>query len=540
MTEDKFFNRQYYLEILNKRVEGLKDAYRQNIALLGEELIGKTSVILHFLNHYCDPKILPIYISVRIEEFEYFAKRFIGVLLYNFLSNSGIFLKEELDYLIKKSERFIPKTTNKIKTILTNLKRKRKDTTFTELLSLTETIHQETQKFCCIIFDEFQNLEYMKIKNLYRQWIKSLILQKNTMFLIISSAKFKAKKILSENLSSLFGNFEVIMVEPFDSKTSDTFLQDRLGRINLNRILKNFLISFSDGLPFYLEVISAALCKTKSQDTTHNYIEKSAVIDGLEDLLFQETGALNQRYQSYLKNLSEWRVNQEYIRLLYCISNGHNRVKDMVRILHRQKKELLKILNQLLELDVIERNGDFFKISDRIFSFWLKFVHQNKTGALNVDANAQRVAFRDGIDKMIKEFSQDSHKTVVERIAELLYLFENEGVYIGNKRLRLTNFREIKPLKFTYPNIRDGLIGRSTDTLWIIAIKNDFVTEEDITDFSRECRRYKQRIQRRIFITTIDIDTNVRLRALEEKIWTWNLNNVNLLCELFNKPAIIL
>ena len=98
---------------------------------------------------------------------------------------------------------------------------------------------------------------------------------------------------------------------------------------------------------------------------------------------------------------------------------------------------------------------------------------------------------------------------------------------------------EIKSLKFNSPNIKEGLIGRSVDTLWIIAIKDDSITEDDIIEFSKECKKYRQRKQRKIFIAPLDVDINVRLKALEEKIWTWNLSNVNLLCDLFSRPAII-
>ena len=88
-------------------------------------------------------------------------------------------------------------------------------------------------------------------------------------------------------------------------------------------------------------------------------------------------------------------------------------------------------------------------------------------------------------------------------------------------------------------DIKDGLIGRASDAQWIIAIKHNHLTEEHIAEFSKECRRFRKRINIRICITPLEVDTNVRLKALEEKIWTWNLNNINLLFDLFNKPAII-
>ena len=41
---EKFFGREEVLELLNKRVLALKDGYRQNVALTGQSLSGKSSV----------------------------------------------------------------------------------------------------------------------------------------------------------------------------------------------------------------------------------------------------------------------------------------------------------------------------------------------------------------------------------------------------------------------------------------------------------------------------------------------------------------
>jgi len=107
------------------------------------------------------------------------------------------------------------------------------------------------------------------------------------------------------------------------------------------------------------------------------------------------------------------------------------------------------------------------------------------------------------------------------------------------KKIRLSHFREIKPLEFRNRSLKEGLIGRSNDSVWIMALKHDPVTEEDITEFSRECKKYRHKLQRKIILAFQDIDTNTRLRALEEKVWTWDINNLNQILDLFSKPRII-
>lgn len=529
MKEDTLFDRKQYLDILEKRINGLRLGFRQNLAIIGDEFIGKTSIIFKFLNKFYDNHIVILYLEVRPQPLDSFARRFMGVLLYNFLINSAAPIKEDLDFLVNKSSKYIPKTTEKIRAILGILNGRKKNNIFTELLSLCEIFSHETTKYCVVIFDEFHNLENLGVKSLYREWSKLLILQKNTMYVIISSMKFKAKAILSKSLSLLFGNFELITVEPFDIKTSEEYLECKLGGVNLNNGLKNFIVNFTGGYPLYLEVITETLLKSNQIDLTQI----------LENLLFLPAGIFNQKFSSYLKCFLDSPYKNDYISILYLISIGCNKLKDIAQRLGKTKKELSLRINHLLELDTIMRNGDFLKINDRMFSFWLRFVYQEKLHSLTFDAENQKALFRENIETMIQEFLSNAEKPIIERMTEVLHLFEDEIVQIEKKKLRLNHFREIKPLEFNRKNLKDGLIGRSQNNLWIIAFKYDSLTEEDIIEFVKECKKYRHKLQRKIIVALKDIDTNARLRALEEKILTWDVNSINQILDLFSKPRVI-
>lgn len=529
MIKDKFFGRKNYLDILEKRICDLKDGYRQNIAIIGDEMVGKTSIIFKLLDKFYDTRIVFIYLEIRPESLESFARRFIGVLLYNFLNPAGPPLEEDINYLAKKSQRYIPKTVEKINLILNAVEKRKKNNVFTDLLSLCDIFYQETSKFCVVIFDEFHNLENMGVKNLYREWSKLLVSQKNTMYLIISSLKFKAKMILSKNLSLLFGNFEVVVVEPFDIKTSGQYLENNLGALGLSIGLKNFILHFTGGYPLYLEVIAESMLKS----------QQVSLSDILENLLFDSSGTLNQRFSNYLKRFLDMPKSKDYINILHLISSGRNKLKDIARTLKMQKKELVLRTNRLMELDTVTHNGDFLNINDRVFSFWLRFVYQEKQRALTFDAKNQKEFFRAQIENEIQAFLRAGQSTFTERMSELLNLFENETIQIEKKRIRLNHFREIKPLDFGNKGIKHGLIARSSDSLWILAFKREPLTEEDIAEFSKECRRYRHKLQRKIIITPQDIDPNTRLRALEEKVWAWDISKFNQILDLFSKPRVI-
>jgi len=529
MMKDSCFGREAYLEIFLKRIRNFKEGYRQNLAIIGDELIGKSSVIFRFLNKFSDNHLIMIYLEGRTEPLASFAQRFIGVLLYNFLINSGMPLKEDLEFLINKSSRHIPKTTEKIRSILAALEKRKKNNIIPDLFHLTESINQETGKSCVVILDEFHSLEGLGVKGIYREWAKLLVLQKNTMYIITSSMKFKTRGLLSKELSLLFGNFEIITIEPFDIKTSEAYLNESLDLKEPAYGLKNFIIHFTGGSPFYLKLIAESINKSP----------QSKLTEILEDILFEPSGILNQRFSNYLKRFLDLPQNQDYISILYLISSGHNRLSDIANLTRKTKKDLKVLINHLLEVDTITRMGDFLKVNDRVFGFWLKFVYQGKLGSLTFDAKNQKIVFRDKLDEMLQDFIRCSQKPLMERLAELLRLFDNDNLQIEKKRMRLTHFREIKTLEFNSRFLHEGLLGRSSEGTWLLGLKREALTEDDISSFARECKKYRNKLERKIILTFKEVDANTRLRAMEEKIATWDLNNINQLFDLFYKPRVI-
>ncbi|MBU1726017.1 MAG: hypothetical protein KJ880_00060 [Candidatus Omnitrophica bacterium] len=526
---DNLFDRKNYLELLKKRVSSLKDGYRQNIAIVGDEFVGKTSIIYKFLSQYYDTRTVILYLDIRLESVASFTKRFIAVLLYNFLANSDTALKEDLDFLILRSEKYIPKTIERVRAILNAAAKRKKNNILTELLSLCDTINQETGKSCVVIFDEFHNLELLGIKGIYREWSKLLISQKNTMYIITSSAKYRTKEILSKELALLFGNFELVTVEPFDIKTSKEYLTEKIGSLNLDPGLFDFIIHFTGGFPLYLKIITETLIKSP----------KTGLTEILENLLFDASGILNQRFSNYIKRFTDLPKHNDYLSTLYLIASGKNKIKEIAHILKKPIKLINQKVARLLELDTITRNGDFLKINDRVFAFWLRFVYQEKIHSLTFDTKDKQQKFMNNIKEAIQEFLTNSQKSVIERIEELLRLFEDDTIQIERKKLRLNHFREIKPLEFNRGCLKTGLLGRSAESLWIMGYKFDSLTEEDVSEFSKECKKYHHKLQRKIIFTLNEIDSNTRLKALEEKVLAWDINHINSMLDLYSKPWLI-
>ena len=287
---------------------------------------------------------------------------------------------------------------------------------------------------------------------------------------------------------------------------------------------------FTGGNPLYLKIIADAFLRTHTPPE---------LAETLEQLLIESSGVLNQRFSGYLNRIINTKLSTDYLTMLYSIAAGRNKIKDIAHIMHKQKKEIVSRINYLLEEDIITRNGDFLKITDRVFAFWLKFVYHQKQNSLAFDEQSQKEKFREGLAQMTKDFSLNCRKPLTERMTELLRLFEDEVLQIEKKKVRLNHFREVKYLELNRRGLNDCLICRSNESIWIIAIKPESLCEEDIMEFSKECKRYRHKSQRRIIVTLRDIDMNTRLRALEEKIWTWDLSSLNQIMDYFAKPWVM-
>lgn len=530
-----------FKQVLKKRVLGLKEGYRQNLALIGAESIGKTTLVSTVINELDDKQILPVFIRARKESPDSFILRFCGTLLNAFLKarSSETNYTQDLNSLINASEQFIPKTVSLIKSIQKNLEKRKYEELFIELFSLFDSVFEESAKFSLIVFDEFHLLEKMPIKNFYREWAKKIILQKNTMYILISSAGFKSRQILSEKLSLLFGNFETIEFSHLEPKKSESLINKIMSPIGLEKANVNFLINFTCGHPFYIQLIALKLKEFLKIENTPK-AQSECIIDVLGKLIFDKWGILNQKFNSLLNKIADSDKNSyDFIPLILALSEGNTRIKDLMHVTKETRNELGLKLNKLAEKDVVLRNGDFFKLHDPLFSFWLKFVYQEKLKSFDFNRSSQIKNFEDRIGQMLKDFVLVSQKSPTERLVELFGLFNDEAVQIEKSKIKLMRFREIKPINIDSKALDIAIIARSSGFLWILALKTKGTLEEkDVIDFSRECKKYKTNSQHKIIVNFDDIDTNARLLAKEEKILTWNISSLNSILDFYNKPRL--
>jgi AAA+ ATPase superfamily predicted ATPase len=541
---EDFFGRQEIIDILVKRASALKSGYRQNVAIIGHQQLGKTSLLRHFLHVYRDPEILAIYVEIKIQALDYFIDQFVRSLLYQYLSQTE--KTDPSESLAKLTERAlgrIPKTVERIEEIAGLLKQRHAEEAYSKLFELTTIIRQETGKNCIVILDEFHRLGEFGIRNAFSDFGKRIMVQKDTMYLLASSSFSASRKILAEKLSLLFGNFERIYLEPFRFETAFEFLEKKLSQVAMPETLKHFVVALTDGHPFLLDVITRRakeLCAAKAETV----MSRATVSETLLKLLYDSQGVLN---QFFLKLISPWTQSSArgtHILILVELAKGKNKLKDLSAAVNRNQKETSRQIQELMDRELILKTGVFYRFHNRIFKFWLKEVYEKKE-LFVLGAGTGAEGFLACIDAMIAETEELLKMDVSDRLMELFRRFNNDIVEFGEKRRKLPHFTEMvkadsAPLLAGEPPRRE-LVAKGRGRCWVCRIVEEKATEKEVLGLVQGAPRHHRGagVPTRVLVALKGMEENAKLLAKEKRILTLGLSRVNLLMDLYGKSPIV-
>ncbi len=532
-------------EILNTliyRVNSFSDGYRQNIAIFGEPCIGKTSLIKSLFSSESLKRdsVIPVYLEIKIGPFEFCAKRFIKSILSQVVkSDPFLTAPQDTVLLIEDLTRDYPKTAQVCIRVLQDIERSKLDEAFSFMLDIPSVLSEETKKRCVLILDEFHNLDNFTLKNPFGTIAKKIMIQKDTMYMLISSRTNLSLRLVNEKLSLLFGNFEKFFLKPLDIAGARASLQNNIKGVSLPLVYLDFIASFTGSRPFYMQTISdeierAVFSKRMPSENHLNLIEHS-----FAEALFKRTGVLNQYFYNLLFKISDGKLLSKSISVLIALSSENKKQADIAKAARLQSGEVSMILNSMIELDIIARNGAFYRFTDRLFRFWLKSVYMKRISSFSMDEHAEESAFKKEVSARFNIFGQEFEKEFTSRIAELFKLFKNDIIQLNGKKHKFISFTNVEKLESSDKN-QTAILAVNGRQKWLCTIKKETVTENDMLDIIKNSRERKKSagVSRNIVIAFSGVNENAYLMAKEAKFWTWSMEDLNVLMELYGKPHI--
>lgn len=539
MSQQHFYGRKRKLELLKRRVLDLKEGYRQNMAFLGDRYTGKTMIVRKFLSELDDPQIVPVYIDFENSDLPYFFYKMAGSLLYHSARRRGLPVTDDLTLLINSSESHLPDTVKAIKKIQSHLAHNREKEAYIEIIALPQIYTQEANVYCVLFFDEFQYIEDFGIEEEFQSLGKEIMTQRRCLYVVTSSQLWSAQKILSEKLTLLFGNFEVIEIKPFDMKTSQDFVLYQLPGIKMSEQLMHFLIDFTAGHPLYLTLICEelrTLCATHKQSE----IFLPLLTRAMEDMLRKRWGVLSRHFDLVLDKIATGKGNVVVSRILLSLANGRQKIAELSVSLNLKQAAVSGRVNRLVELGIIAKNGNYYYIPDRLLKYWLKIVFYKRRRVIEDQDDRLSQEFRKEFTQAYETSCANGRKDVSSQILELLSCFENEAVSINGRRYKLPIFRQMTPtrVRMSTGGHLDLIRALSDEGEWIIVLKSGAVCENEISNLLAETKKIANKPQKCVLISFDGLDENARIRALQERMWIWDEGELNTLASIFDKSFI--
>lgn len=545
---ENFFGRQEIVDLLVKRASALKSGYRQNVAIIGHQQLGKTSVLRQFLHVFQDPQILPIYVEIKFQALDYFIDQFVRSLLYQYLSRcSPAAPTEALLDLAEKARPFIPKTVARIGEIAALLKQRHAEEAYARLFELTHALKEETGMNTIVILDEFHRLGEFGIRNAFSDFGKRIMVQKDTMYVLSSSSFSQSRKILAEKLHLLFGHFERVYLDAFDFETSFQFIRQRMRPVAVPAAIQSFLVSLTDGHPFQLENLVSRLrevCLAKGETEA----SRSSGAEACVKLFYESQGVMNQYFSKLISPWTQSASRGSHVLILTQIANGRNRLKDIAQNINRGLRETSSQIEELVEHELIIKNGVFYRFHNKTFRFWLKEVYQKKELSL-LGTSAKTESFVQRLFELMEEEAALGALDVSLRLIGLLSEFKNDIVELGEKKRKLPHFMEFLRLPAGQAGLpavspENGgessrrIVARGHGRCWVCKITQEKATEREVLELVQDVSDRKSG-HTKVLLALQGLEENAKLLAKEKRILALGLSRINLLMDLYGKSPII-
>ncbi len=531
------------ISTLANRINSFSEGYRQNMAIIGDQTMAKTSIIKNLVSSNKIIKkdsIIVIYLEIKIEPFDFCAKRFIKSALFQLLqSDTFLTAPREAVLLIEDVKRVYPKTAQLCMRVLQDIERGRFDEAYSFMLDIPAAIFEETQRRCVLVLDEFQDIDNFTLKNAFGTLAKKIMLQKDTMYILISSRITVPQRILNEKLTMLFGNFEKISLPNLDVNMTRSFLQDNISNVALPPAYLDFISSFSGNNLFYMQIISAEIdrCVLSNKAPQNDYTK---IIEyALTETIFKKTGIINQHFSIFFLKLSDGKLLSKSAAILIALATENKKQYDIAKAARLQTREVSRLLNKLIDLDIVARNGSFYRFKDGLFCFWLKSVYLKRIMSFSIDETLETACFGKEIVNTLNIFMVEFEKELFSRIVDLFKLFKNDVIQLNGRRHKFTSFDNVRKLESSSSGTTN-ILAASGKVKWLCTVKNEYIDENDITESMENLKRlrHENRIARSILISLGGISDNAHLMAKEFKLWVWDIESVNTLMELYGKPSI--
>ncbi|MCK4912894.1 MAG: hypothetical protein KAS05_04130 [Candidatus Omnitrophica bacterium] len=506
---------------LDKRVKAFTLGYRQNIAILGGDKEETSYLLDNYLSRNKSDELTYLYTSSAYAGKKEFFKAIAFSLLSDYTCKS-----ESLDNLINCASPVLVSTTNFIKDCL-----KKENISFLDVLETINKFINESNRNCVLIIEEFLNLAGI-FKNFYQVFSKFIIIQRNCMVVLTASNSRDAEKILSGELNLLFGNFEKVFLNENASLANYFYFKKLLHPLTPSPLFLSFFVNIFGANIIYYDLIVQTI-----KDNYQAKDEEASIIEIIKKTFYSKETYL---FQKFIKKIDlikfYFKDSVPVLKLLFALGQGYLRKKKLTSLGIYNSKDLNNRLQKLLDLNYIENLGNIYKIRDPLFSFWLTSVFKLYFSPPVLNPQHKQALLKEELKEKFTLFKEEFTKDKLKKVMQLFSSFKDDTLRLGKNKYQLPTVENAKVI--SYPT-RDFhlLIGEGKEIVFA-GIKEKNVEDNDIFDFIEKGSNIKGKKVKKIFVSLDTLPPTARLIAKNNKLTIWDIDEINRLLTVYNKPIV--
>ncbi len=534
-----FLTREAIQMRLKKRVDDIENGYRQNVGITGPSGVGKTTLLCDFFQAVSrNSRMLPVYVKAQTIDGRQLTQQWMGAVLSAVLLDRTLNIPKTLNGLLREAEPIIPQTVTAVKHLQKIIRQEKYSLAVKELMMLSGALARETGKKVILMIDEFQALEELPGADPFALLGKQMMLDKDVLYVVTSSAVDRAHEIFRDKLSLLFGNFEVLSLTPFGFMEMDQYLASRAPVYRWPLELKRFLFHMTDGEPNYLDLLVHRLESHEVRDFPQT-VSTTALLDVFCQELFDRRGRLALLFERQLEQCAHLaKSSGPYVRAMLALSHGRHKLIPIAAFIEETVAETKKILKRLVQGGFVVKSGSFFHIPDFLFRFWLREVYQKRQGLFLPEERILWKHLFDELNRILDLCTRVTEEDLGARVEALLKEFRNDVVEVDRKRIQCPQFSETVVLRHL-PHGIFSLSARGPRGRWLFYLSSEWITEAEMEKVVADAQHLRK-IQRKVLISLGSMDQNAKLIAQEAKMQLWDLRDLNCLLDLYDLPKIIL
>ena len=530
---------------LSQRLEAFSDGFRHNLALIGPPGSGK-SFQLQQLVAAAPNTLTLISCSLYRESCRSFLTRLLGATLQagciavgqrqafgvpdrnDSTTDQWLVPAQPLEQMVRTAEPVLPNTAAAIRTIEPLVNRRSYAEAFTRTLDTIPVLAEELRQPTVLILDEFLYLEELGLGHAFHELGKRVMTWPSTLFILSSSATYRARAILRERLQLLFGQFELLTLESLEPSTASEWVHQALVGIRRADMVSPFLLRWLGAYPWYLTLFlkrfkELAALGHRFDEPEHLFLQTAW------DLLGSPEGPLHQWCVSRIESLVHARSGARALDTLIHVAGGARTATEIGSRIGRAG--LSTALQALVEHDLVQRNGSCWLVTDPVVRCWLSSVLLARRTNAQSDETLVRHRFEQYLRSLWVHWEQLHQLSFSEQVVHLFERFDDETVWLDSKTGRLPKFDSIRT-EWT-ANSAAYIIADGGGRRWCATVQERAVAESDISSFERFCRSQQPKPSRKVVITRTGLDQNARLLAKTSNMWVWQPSDLSLLAGLY-------